>query len=112
MTILAIIGWTITVAVTFLLGKGGIDKIIGTKEMVGNFEYMKLEKYRTLTGVGELLGVILLLVPFTSLYGMVLILCFMSAAVVMHLSMMGGAKLQSPIVIGVLAILAHILRTL
>lgn len=112
MTILAIIGWVLTAAVTFMLGKGGIDKIVGTKEMVGNFEFMKLEKYRMLTGVGELLGILLLLIPFTSLLGMVLILCFMSAAVVMHLSMMGGAKTSAPIIIGVLAILSHILRTL
>lgn len=111
MTILAIIGWALTAAVTFMLGKGAIEKIIGTKEMVGNFAFMKLEKYRTLTGVGELLGIVLLLIPITSIYGMVLITSFMSAAVVMHLSLMGGAKTQVPIIIGVLAILAHVLRT-
>ena len=95
-----------------MLGKGAIEKIIGTQEMVGNFAYMKLEKYRILTGVGELLGVILLLFPMTSLYGMVLITSFMSAAVVLHLSLMGGAKTYMPIILGLLAVISHVLRTI
>ena len=111
MTILSIIGWVLTLVVTVMLGKGAIEKLIGTKEMIGNFEFMKLEKYRVLTGVGELLGVVLLLFPMTSLYGMVLFTSFMSAAVVLHLSMMGGAKTQVPIILGVLAVLGHVLRT-
>lgn len=111
MTILTIIGWALTAIVTAMLGKGAIEKLIGTQEMVGNFAYMKLEKYRVLTGVGELLGVILLLFPMTSLYGMVLITSFMSAAVVLHLSLMGGAKTHLPLIIGLLAVIAHVLRT-
>lgn len=112
MTILTIIGWVLTAVVAAMLGKGGVEKIIGTQEMVGNFAYMKLEKYRILTGVGELLGVILLLFPVTSLYGMVLVTSFMSAAVVLHLSLMGGAKTYLPLLIGVLAVLSHVLRTI
>lgn len=112
MTILTIIGWVLSAAVAAMLGKGAIEKIIGTQEMVGNFAYMKLEKYRILTGVGELLGVILLLFPMTSLYGMVLITSFMSAAVVLHLSLMGGAKTYIPIILGLLAVISHVLRTI
>ena len=111
MTILTIIGWALSAIVAAMLGKGAIEKIIGTQEMVGNFAYMKLEKYRVLTGVGELLGVILLLFPMTSLYGMVLITSFMSAAVVLHLSLMGGAKTHLPLIIGLLAVISHVLRT-
>ena len=106
------IGWALTAVVAVMLGKGAIEKIIGTQEMVGNFAFMKLEKYRMLTGVGELLGVILLATPITSLYGMVLITSFMSAAVVLHLSLMGGAKTQVPLLIGIGAVLGHLLRTL
>ena len=112
MTILAIIGWALTAIVAVMLGKGAIEKIIGTQEMVGNFAFMKLEKYRMLTGVGELLGIILLAIPMTSLYGMVLITSFMSAAVVLHLSLMGGAKTQVPLLIGIGAVLGYLLRTL
>jgi len=36
----------------------------------------------------------------------------MSAAVALHLSLMGGAKVTAPVMVGALAILAHILRTI
>jgi hypothetical protein len=110
MTILAMIGWALTAVVGAMLGKGAIEKIIGTQEMVGNFAFMMLEKYRVLTGVGELLGVILFAIPMTSLYGMVLITSFMSAAVVLHLSFMGGAKTHMPLLIGIMAILSYLMR--
>lgn len=112
MEILSIIGWALSVATALFLGKGAIEKLIGTQEMVGNFAYMKLEKYRVLTGVGELLGVVLLLVPGLSIFGAILIASFMSAAAVMHLSLMGGAKTSIPIMIGVAGLLGHFLRVI
>ena len=110
MEILSIIGWALSVATALVLGKGAIDKLIGTQVMVGNFAFMKIEKYRVITGLGELLGVVLLLIPATSLFGAILIASFMSAAVVMHLSLMGGAKTYFPIVIGITGLLGHFLR--
>jgi hypothetical protein len=80
--------------------------------MVGNFAFMKLEKYRLVTGLGELLAVVLLLIPMTSLFGAILISCFMSAAVVMHLSLMGGNKTYVPILVGVFALIGHFLRVI
>ncbi len=112
MITLSLIGWLLTGVVTIFLGKGAIEKIIGTQEMVGNFAYMKLEKYRVPTGLGELLGVILLAIPMTSLYGMLLITSFMSAAVALHLSLMNGAKTYIPMIVGILSVIAYILRTI
>lgn len=112
MITLSLIGWLLTGVVTIFLGKGAIEKLIGTQEMVGNFAYMKLENYRVPTGLGELLGVILLAIPMTSLYGMVLIVSFMSAAVALHLSLMNGAKTYVPFMVGILAVLSYILRTI
>ena len=112
MITLSLIGWLLTGIVTIFLGKGAIEKIIGTQEMVGNFAYMKLEKYRVPTGLGELFGVILLAIPMTSLYGMVLITSFMSAAVALHLSLMNGAKTYIPVIVGILSVIAYILRTI
>lgn len=109
MAILTILGWVISAATALFLGKGAIDKIRGTQEMVGNFSYMKLEKYRVLVGVGELLGALLLLCPIFSLYGAILIVSFMSGAVALHLSLMGGAKTTIPVLVGVGALLGHIL---
>ena len=103
-------GWILSVITALFLGKGAIEKLIGTKEMVGNFAYMKIKKYRVVTGLGELLGVVLLLIPTTSLFGAILIASFMSAAVVMHLSLMGGAKTYIPTIIGLAALAGHFLR--
>lgn len=110
MSILVIIGWILSVATGLFLGKGAVEKIMGTQEMVGNFAYMKLEKYRVLTGVGELVAAILLLIPATSLFGAILIACFMSAAVVLHLALMGGVKTYVPMLVGLGALLGHFLR--
>lgn len=112
MGILAILGWVFSVVTSIFLAKGAIDKIRGTEEMIGNFNFMKLDKYRVLTGWGEVLGALLLLYPPTSLYGMVLITSFMSGAVVMHLSAMGGAKTSIPLGVGLGAVIGHLLRTL
>ena len=112
MITLSLIGCLITGIVTIFLGKGAVEKILGTQEMVGNFAYMKLEKYRVPTGLGELLGIVLLVIPMTSLWGMVLITSFMSAAVVLHLSLMNGVKTYIPIIVGILAVVSYILRTI
>jgi hypothetical protein len=112
MELLQIIGWVFSVATALILGKGAIDKIIGTQEMVGNFAFMKLEKYRLVTGLGELLGVVLLLIPMTSFLGAILIASFMSAATVIHLSLMGGNKTWFPILLGVLGLVGHFLRVM
>jgi len=112
MITLSLIGWLFTGIDAIFLGKGAIEKLIGTQEMVGNFAYMKLEKYRVPTGLGELLGVVLLAIPMTSLYGMVLITSFMSAAAVLHLSLMNGSKTYMPVIVGILAIVSYILRTI
>lgn len=110
MEILTIIGWVLLAVTALFLGKGAVEKIIGTQEMVGNFAYMKLEKYRILTGVGELLAAVLLLIPATSLYGAILVFGFMSAAVVLHLALMGGAKTYVPLLVGLGALVGHFLR--
>ena len=78
--------------------------------MVGNFEYMKLSKYRTVIGVAELISIALFLAPTTSLYGSILIGSFMSGAVALHLSLMGGNKTSVPVMIGVVAFLGYLLR--
>lgn len=108
---LEMVGWLLTIVTVIMLGKGAVGKVMGTAEMVGNFNYMKLTDYRVSVGVVELLGLVLLVIPGLSLYGAVLIACTMSAAVALHLSLMGGAKVSAPVIVGVLALLSHILRT-
>jgi len=40
MEILSIIGWALSVVTALFLGKGAIDKLVGTQEMVGNSCYI------------------------------------------------------------------------
>ncbi len=110
MSTLFIIGWTITAIVSFFLLKGGFDKIRGTQEMVSNFSYMKLDKYRVVVGVAEIIGALLLVTPGLSLYGMIVIVSLMSGAAALHLSLMGGDKTWLPTVVGLGVILSHLLK--
>lgn len=112
MVILTILGWVISSLTSLFLAKGAIDKIRGTEEMKGNFSFMKLENVRVATGVGELLAAVFLLIPMTSLYGAILIACFMSGAIALHMSLMGGAKTYVPFLVGVGAFLGYLLTTL
>jgi len=104
------LGWLVTAIVTFMLGSSGVSKVMATQEMVQNFEFMKLTPYLSTTGLLELAGVILLIIPRTSIYGAILISCMMSGAVALHLSLMGGVKVMVPILIGLLTWTSYCLR--
>lgn len=110
MVVLSILGWTISVITALFLGKGAVDKIRGTQEMIGNFAFMKLDKYMVSVGIGELAGCVLFLCPIFSIYGLMLIGCFMSAAIALHLSIMDGVKTYIPLLVGFGALLGYTLR--
>lgn len=103
------LGWLLTAFVAIMLGMSGVSKIIGTEEMVGNFEYMNLSSYLLLVGLLEVLGVALLVYPKTSLYGSILIGGIMSAAVCMHLSL-GFPGTLTPLSIGIVGFISYWLR--
>ena len=105
------LGWLLTAITVFMVGMSGFSKLFATEEMVKNFEFMKLTPYMALLGVVELLGIGLLVLPKTSIYGAVLIGSYMSGAVAVHLSLMGGTGLFIPILLGVLAWSSYCLRT-
>lgn len=103
------LGWVFTAFASIMMIMSGIQKIMGTEEMVNNFTYMKLLPYLSLVGILELLGVGFLLFKKTSVYGAALIGSLMSAAVVMHLAIIGSGALM-PVMIGASAWLAYFLR--
>ena len=105
------LGWFLTVLVTFMLGMSGISKVMGTEEMIKNFTFMNLLPYLALLGLVELSGVVMLIMPKTSKYGAILLSSYLSGAVAIHLSMMGGAGVMTPFVLGLLVWTAHCLRT-
>jgi hypothetical protein len=103
------LGWLFTAFVAVMMVMSGVQKVMGTAEMVGNFTYMKLLPYLSLVGVLELLGVGFLLFDKTTIYGAALIGSLMSAAVVMHLAIIGSGAMM-PAMIGASAWLAYFLR--
>jgi hypothetical protein len=54
--------------------------------------------------------VLLLVTPGLSLYGMIVIVSLMSGAAALHLSLMGGDKTWLPTVVGIGAVLSHLLK--
>jgi len=104
------IGLGLNLFVFLILGLGGINKIVGTTEMVNNFTFMNLLPYIEFIGIIEVVSVILLLIPRTALYGAVLVGSIMSAAVALHLSLMGGDNITGPLMLGSFAWLGYFLR--
>lgn len=104
------IGLGLNLFVFLVLGLGGINKIVGTTEMVDNFTFMNLLPYIEFIGIIEVVSVILLLIPRTSLYGAVLVGSIMSAAVALHLSLMGGDNITGPLMLGSFAWVGYFLR--
>jgi len=104
------IGLGLNLFVFLVLGLGGINKIVGTTEMVNNFTFMNLLPYIEFIGIVEVISVILLLIPRTSLYGAVLVGSIMSAAVALHLSLMGGDNITGPLMLGLFAWIGYYLR--
>ena len=104
------IGLGLNLFVFLILGLGGVNKIVGTTEMVNNFTFMNLLPYIEFIGIVEVISVILLLIPRTALYGAVLVGSIMSAAVALHLSLMGGDNITGPLMLGSFAWLGYFLR--
>lgn len=104
------IGLGLNLFVFLVLGLGGINKIVGTTEMVNNFTFMNLLPYIEFIGIIEIVSVILLMIHRTSLYGAVLVGSIMSAAVALHLSLMGGDNVIGPLMIGSFAWIGYYLR--
>jgi hypothetical protein len=104
-------GWFLTACLTIMVGMSALGKITSSAQMVSTFEMLKLIPYMKWIGIGELIGLALLIYPRTSVYGAVLLSSFMSGAVALHMSLMSGANVVVPIMLGVIAWSAHCLRT-
>ena len=105
------LGWLLTAIVTFMLGMGGLTKIVSAEQQVTNFTAMNLLPYMALVGVMEVVGVIALCIPRTSIYGAVILSSVMSGAVALHVALMGGSGLFVPVILGSMAWASHCLRT-
>jgi putative oxidoreductase len=98
-----IVTWIIRVLLAAAFIMAGGSKLAGAAEMVAVFDKIGLGQwFRYFTGLTEISGAILLLIPATGLYGALMLAVTMCGAVATHLFRIGGNP-GAPIVLGVLA---------
>lgn len=105
------LGWVFTAICSLMLLMSGVSKVTGSEQMVQNFTLFNMLPYLTMVGVAEIVGVILLVYPRTSIYGALVLSSIMSAAVALHMSYLGGANLMIPVLLGLMAWTGHCLRS-
>jgi hypothetical protein len=105
------LGWVISAVVALMLGMAAFGKITQSEEMVKNFTFFNMTSQMVYVGVAELLAVILLMVPRTSMLGALGVSLTMAGAVAVHFALLGGVGIAVPIMLGVLAWSGHCLRT-
>jgi hypothetical protein len=104
------LSWLLTLISVFMLVSASVTKLVGTSEAVGNFQFMNLSRYMFTVGLFEFVLAIGLVFPKLSDYAIVGVTAIMGGAIALHLSMMGGAGVMNPILVGLLAWSGHCIR--
>lgn len=100
--------WTLKglLAAAFLSAGGA--KIYGVPMMVENFEHIGFGQwFRYLTGILEVIGAIVVLVPGVAAFGGVLLICIMGGAVATHLLLIGGSVVPAIILLILSAVVVY-----
>ena len=86
------IAWGLRILLALVFGAAGIAKLAGAPQMVQVFEAIGFGQwFRHVTGVVEVGGAVLLLVPATGFVGALLMAVTMAFAVATHLMLIGGS---------------------
>jgi len=84
--------WTLQVLVALAFVAAGSGKLLGTADMIALFQAVGIGQwFRYVTGLLEVLGAVLLLVPGKAALGAVLLACVTAGAVVAHLTVLHTA---------------------
>src|SRR5258708_28531366 len=79
--------WTLQVLVALAFVAAGSGKLLGSPGMIALFDTVGIGQwFRYVTGSLEVLGALLLVVPPTTAFGAVLLVCVMAGAVLAHLT--------------------------
>jgi len=91
--------WTLQVLVALALVAAGSGKLLGSADMIALFDAIGIGQwFRYVTGLLEVLGAVLLIVPNKAAFGAVLLACVMAGAVVAHLAVLHTAA-TAPLVL-------------
>lgn len=95
--------WGIRILLALAFGAAGIAKLTGVPQMVQVFDAIGVGQwFRYVTGIVEVGGAVLLLVPATGFLGGLLLAVTMAGAVATHLLLIGGSPVAA-LVLGLLS---------
>jgi uncharacterized membrane protein YphA (DoxX/SURF4 family) len=95
--------WTLQVLLALAFVAAGSGKLLGSADMIALFEAVRIGQWlRYVTGLLEVVGAVLLVVPGKTAFGAVLLAGVMAAAVVAHLAVLHTAA-TAPLVLFALA---------
>ena len=95
--------WTVRILLALAFGAAGIAKLAGVPQMIQVFDTIGFGQwFRYLTGVVEIVGAVLLLVPAAGFFGGLMLAATMVCAVATHLLLIGGNPAPA-VVLGALA---------
>jgi putative oxidoreductase len=78
--------WTLQALLALAFVAAGSGKLLGSSDMIALFDAVGMGQwFRYVTGLLEVLGALLLIVPGKTAFGAVLLACVMAGAVVAHL---------------------------
>lgn len=97
--------WVVRVFLAVAFGAAGASKLAGVPQMVQLFDAVGFGQwFRYLTGVTEIAGAALLLIPAFGFFGGLLMAATMTGGVVTHLLLIGGSAVPA-LVLGLLSAL-------
>ena len=103
--------WGVRILLALAFGAAGAAKLAGVPQMVQVFEAIGFGQwFRYVTGVVEVGGALLLLVPATGFLGGLLLAVTMVFAVATHLVLIGGNPAPALVLMGLSAFVAWRLR--
>ena len=84
--------WGLRIVLALVFGAAGLSKLAGAEQMLLVFDAIGVGHwFRYLTGVVEILGAVLLVVPATGFVAAALLLATMLGAIATHLFVIGGS---------------------
>lgn len=102
--------WSLKGLLAAVFLSAGGAKIYGVPMMVENFQQIGLGQwFRYLTGILEIVGAIMVLMPRVAAIGGVLLSCIMVGAIATHLLLMGGSAFPAIVllVLSAIIVFAH-----
>ena len=99
--------WTLQALVALTFVAAGSGKLLGSADMIALFDAVGIGQwFRYVTGLLEVVGGVLLVVPGKTAFGAVLLACVMAGAVVAHLTVLHTAATVPLVLFALTALIA------